>query len=317
MPPDDGTAFSPRAFRRSLRRAGITLTQYRVAVELCEYATQDKSVVWPSVAVLAEDCELGRRTVIYALNELESKGVIACDDGGRKGGRGCATRWRLIIKGAAPCTLYDGERVHRQTERVHAAVKKGAPPCTRSSKEEGEKRGAADATPSPPPKNERPNDCCPQHESGPIEDCDACDRAWRRAENWDFGRPESWAEYCAEGLDTFPDGWLAQGPPLRCDRDHELGAACGICKDLRLEREKWAKHRAIWEDNRDGRRSDIEGCRICDGSGRVWVDGAPEFWYCDHGFDPVPLSTFGAVSTVPPPNNGSVVELLDVQHHNQ
>jgi hypothetical protein len=30
--------FSPRAFRRSLRGAGITATEYRVAVELCEYA---------------------------------------------------------------------------------------------------------------------------------------------------------------------------------------------------------------------------------------------------------------------------------------
>ena len=83
-------AFSPRAFRRSLRRAGITLTQYRVAVELCEYARQDRSVVWPSIAVLAEDCELDRSTVIRNLNRLEVKGFFACD-GARKGGRGQST----------------------------------------------------------------------------------------------------------------------------------------------------------------------------------------------------------------------------------
>ena len=77
----NGEAFNPRAFRRSLRRAGLTATQYRVAVELCEYATQDKSVVWPSVAVLAEDCELGRSTVIRVLGQLESKGFIVCDGG--------------------------------------------------------------------------------------------------------------------------------------------------------------------------------------------------------------------------------------------
>ena len=110
-------AFSPRAFRRSLRRAGITLTQYRVAVELCEYARQDRSVVWPSIAVLAEDCELGRSTVIRVLGQLESKGFIACD-GGRKGGRGCSTRWRPIVKGLAAETLSDGKRVPLPTKRV-------------------------------------------------------------------------------------------------------------------------------------------------------------------------------------------------------
>jgi len=142
------TDFSPRAFRRSLRGAGITATEYRVAVELCEYAGPQKPVVWPSIAVLAEDCELGRSTVIRVLGQLESKGFIACD-GGRKGGRGCSTRWRPIVKGLAAETLSDGKRVPLQTKRVPLQTEKGPAGGTRRRKEEGEEGGAADAAHPP------------------------------------------------------------------------------------------------------------------------------------------------------------------------
>jgi DNA-binding MarR family transcriptional regulator len=87
--------FRPRNFRRSLRGAGITATEYRVAVELAEYAGNGKSVVWPSIATLAADCEVDRSTVIRALNQLKVKGVIACASE-RNGGRGRTTRWRLL-----------------------------------------------------------------------------------------------------------------------------------------------------------------------------------------------------------------------------
>ncbi len=93
--------FRPRDFRRGLRRAGLTPTEYRVAVELCEYAGPDKAVVWPSNPTLAEDCGLCVRTVVRALNRLQAEGVIACA-GTRKGGRGRGTRWELLIKGDTP-----------------------------------------------------------------------------------------------------------------------------------------------------------------------------------------------------------------------
>jgi hypothetical protein len=54
----DDSIFSPRAFRRGLRGAGITATEYRVAVELCEYAGPKNqlcgrpSLCWPRIANL-------------------------------------------------------------------------------------------------------------------------------------------------------------------------------------------------------------------------------------------------------------------------
>jgi DNA-binding MarR family transcriptional regulator len=127
--------FRPRNFRRSLRGAGITATEYRVAVELCEYAGAGKSIVWPSIATLAADCEVDRSTVIRALNQLKAKGLIACV-GDRSGGRGRATRWRLLNKkGRANDTLSDGERVAPETERVANQALKGRTGATRRSKE--------------------------------------------------------------------------------------------------------------------------------------------------------------------------------------
>ncbi|WP_029108545.1 helix-turn-helix domain-containing protein [Mycobacterium sp. URHD0025] len=327
MPPDNenGTAFNPfnpRAFRRSLRRAGITATQYRVAVELCEYASQDRSVVWPSVAVLAEDCELGRSTVIRILGQLESHGIITCD-GGRKGGRGCSTRWRLIakgvtsetlsdLKGLTSGTLSDAKRVPLETKRVPLEAQKGPASETRSSKEEGKKGGrVADATPTTPPprvsRDSEPEVCCPEHEPPGVENCTACERAWRKHEAWEDVHPQSWAEFAEELLPDFRPEWIAQGPPKFCDRDHGVSAACGTCRDLRLMREEWDKRRAQWKVDCNDWRKAIDGCGRCNSYGRVWVGDDPDPWWCDHGYGPDPqLDYFGTVSSVPPDTCESV-----------
>ncbi|MGV0781469.1 helix-turn-helix domain-containing protein [Mycolicibacterium sp. XJ775] len=335
MPPDNdnGTAFNPRAFRRSLRRAGITATQYRLAVELCEYANQDRSVVWPSVAVLAEDCEISERSVVRMLNQLESHGFIACD-GGRKGGRGCSTRWRLIVKGDNSGTLYgtkgdtsdtvseakrvtpeaervtpEAERVTPEAERVTQLVEKGDTRVTRRREEEGKKkggRGEGGLTPPPttPPRVSRdsePPDCCPEHEPPGVEKCEACFRAWRKHEAWEAGHPQSWREFAEEVMPSFRMDWVTDGPPRFCDRDHGIGAPCGACGELRALRKEWDKRRQQWERDREDRREEIDGCDQCDGFGRIWVGDDPDPWWCEHGYGPdPPPSSFGTVSSVLP-----------------
>src|SRR5262249_51390390 len=122
--------FHPRDFRRGLRGAGLTANEYRVAVELSEYAAVGKPVVWPAVDTLAADCAVSRSTVIRALNRLEAKAVITCA-GGRNGGRGRSTRWRLLVKGVISDTVSDSERVSSQTKRVSSQTKKGVTGDTR------------------------------------------------------------------------------------------------------------------------------------------------------------------------------------------
>jgi hypothetical protein len=331
--------FSPRAFRRGLRGPDITLTEHRVAVELCEYAGPDKPVVWPAIDTLAADCGLSRSATKRALNQLRVKGVIVCD-GDRNGGRGHANRWRLIVKAGASDTLsnakgsaseplYGEERGSPQTKRGSETTIKGSASEPRSSKEEEEKREGSGAPPPPAlrrggrapdpgsgsgdalPLNHDhadrgPSMGCPDHPSGqpdPGADCDACARACRKHDNWEGFRQQSWAEY-AQYVKNVPEKWLADGPPLVCDRDHPVGAPCGACRDLRLMRQEWDKRRALWEQDRKDRLRDIDDCQICDSRGRVYMEGDPEPWFCDHGETDPPLSSFGiASSPVSPPNS--------------
>jgi hypothetical protein len=315
--------FSPRAFRRGLRGAGagVTLTEHRVAVELCEYAGQGNPFAWPSIDTLAEDCVLDRRTVIRALNRLAANGFIVCD-GTRNGGRGKSTRWRLIAKGVTTDTLSDEERVSPQTERVSPQTVKGVTGDTRSSKEEGGRGGSGAPPPpaltrgggAPSPSSGsgsgsgEPSNCCQQHHPAGDDDCDDCARAMRKFENWEMYRPQSWAEHSAEYVTNVPAKWLAQGPPRVCDGDHPVGAPCGACKELRLMRVEWEKRRAVWEEDRKDFRRDVRDCKFCDDNGRVHVEGDPELWWCDHGEVDPPLSTFGATSASAPanPNTGSM-----------
>ena len=97
--------FQPRDFRRRLRGAGLTATEYRVAVELCEYAGVGKPAVWPAIDTLAYDCGVSRSTVIRALRRLRAEGVISCV--AQKGGRGRTSRWQLVVKGVTDDTVYD------------------------------------------------------------------------------------------------------------------------------------------------------------------------------------------------------------------
>lgn len=89
--------FHPRDFRHGLRHAGLTHGEFRVAVELSEYCGVGKPEVWPSVAKLAETCDMTERGIQRALEHLAGKGVVALVFR-TKGGRGSTNRWRLLVK---------------------------------------------------------------------------------------------------------------------------------------------------------------------------------------------------------------------------
>ena len=88
------SGFHPRDFRRSLRHANLTDAEYRVAVEMCEYATIDQPEVWPSAAALADSCHKTARTVIRIARRLEEKQLIVRTVTS-KGGRAKTNHWRL------------------------------------------------------------------------------------------------------------------------------------------------------------------------------------------------------------------------------
>ena len=90
-------AFTPWDFRQSLRGMKLTLTQYRVAIELAEHAEVGKPAVWPSLATLAGNCACNQRMVEKSLADLTAMGIIAK-------GKGRSTRillWALAA-GALP-----------------------------------------------------------------------------------------------------------------------------------------------------------------------------------------------------------------------
>lgn len=86
--------FHPRDFRRGLRFNTLTDSEFRVAVELCEFAGPGNPEVWPSTARMAEYCCMDERSVRRIMRRLEAKGVVSCD-GPSKGGRNQTNRWTL------------------------------------------------------------------------------------------------------------------------------------------------------------------------------------------------------------------------------
>jgi hypothetical protein len=269
--------FHPREFRRSLRGAGITLAEHRVAVELCEYAAVGKPVVWPAIDTLAADCGLSRSATKRALNQLQVKGVIVCD-GDRSGGRGRANRWWLIVKGGASDTLSNvkgsaGEPLYgeeRGSERGSPATKwgsettkKGFASEPRSSKEEDRRRGrAAHAAHTPPPfssQDKRPTD----------------------SPGLSIGGPEPTEPVTTVEADDDDDEPLpGPGPePSRYCHKHPDGTSdpCWGCADARTRHQQWEKDQqehleAVEYERREQRI--IDGCPRCDSNGfRLAPDG--------------------------------------------
>lgn len=156
--------FHPSDFRRGLRYAGLTHGEFRVAVELCEYATVNEPIVWPSVGTLAETCGMTRQGVQGSLRGLQAKGVIIRVTPGRCG-RGQTNHWCLLVKRANESTPFPDDkepttvgpsgakRANESTPKgptkTHERANDGWPEVVRSREEVGDAR--ASAAPGPPP----------------------------------------------------------------------------------------------------------------------------------------------------------------------
>ena len=216
--------FHPRDFRRGLRHAGLTDGEYRVAIELSEFAGIDRPVVWPSIPTLAENCCIDERSVRRILHRLEAKGVIACIVRS-KGGRGHTNQSRLCVLPQETLTdgsgfmgdetLTDGsvnpDPTCRKTltggsgEVVIEEEKKGgrartreprnpravpdadnAPPPPNLNGEQPSATAADSGPPSPPqsPDENEPPRFCPQHPHGTERPCHGCRLARLEHEDW-------------------------------------------------------------------------------------------------------------------------------------
>jgi hypothetical protein len=168
--------FHPSDFRRGLRHAGLTHGEFRVAVELCEYATINEPIVWPSVGTLAETCGMTRQGVQGSLRGLQAKGVVIRVTPGRCG-RGQTNHWRLLVKRANESTPFldekepttigpfgskrANERTPKGPTKTHERANDGWPEVVRSREEVGNAR--ASATPGPPPLEDSSGEEPPFH----------------------------------------------------------------------------------------------------------------------------------------------------------
>lgn len=84
------------ALLRQIRRtAGLAPTRKTVLAVLAEFAAEDGSRVFPSIALLALHTGLAERTIQASLRWLEGEGWIVRERLG--GGRGRTNRWRLYV----------------------------------------------------------------------------------------------------------------------------------------------------------------------------------------------------------------------------
>lgn len=79
-----------------VRRARLGATAHSVAVTLATYANPDGSRVYPGVARLAVQCEIGYRSVRRALRKLRTVGLIEVVRRGNRR-RGLSDEYRLIL----------------------------------------------------------------------------------------------------------------------------------------------------------------------------------------------------------------------------
>jgi hypothetical protein len=273
--------FHPREFRRGLRHAWLTDAEYRIAVELCEFAGIGKPVVWPSVPTLAENCCMKDRGVQYILGRLETKGVIVCVTRS-KGGRGQTSRWQLLVRGFTSDTVSDSETVHSHApftdpETVHGGDQNGAPARTKTVhghapevvKEVGRSRGSA-----PPPA---------LMAAGALPTKARADAASTLPLNHDdVMHLETWPEWAA-GCDL-----PVERPGRFCERHPRGGAPCGGCRDRRLLDERWEQEHADWKEDSRDQRAEIKACTHCNEHGQ-YTDHEG-LWWCEHHGPPSSVS---------------------------
>ncbi|WP_418888527.1 helix-turn-helix domain-containing protein [Mycolicibacterium neoaurum] len=230
VPLDDAAAFNPREFRRSLRNIGLTPGQFRVAVELCEFAGPDKPEVWPSIPTIAENCEMTQKGVQVALKALTKRGLIVCIHAS-KGGRGQTNRWRLMV----PQTPNAGSGFVDQKPRTPV-------------------RGLASETPNteaPKPRTQSPE--TPNGGSGEVVRRSELEEDRARRPSPELDNP------AAYGLRPRPQ----QAPP--CKRCKKIRGE-GWCSDCKSHREACQRDRAAAGA---ARSAAIAACTLCNEYGEL------------------------------------------------
>jgi hypothetical protein len=103
----------------------------RVAVELQSRYNRQTGDCWPSVARLAQDCQMSERSVQTGIKELEWLGFIVCDRPDQQG-RGMATRY--LIEWAGGTSKRVKESAPIEPRRVQDSAPKGAENCAERAK---------------------------------------------------------------------------------------------------------------------------------------------------------------------------------------
>jgi len=97
-----------------------------VLLMLANYAGAEDGAAFPSVNRLAEECELGRRTVQAALHNLEQQGFIEIEGRSRKNGSATSNQYRVITWGAGdappPCKSCTPRTYHLEPKKEHTVV---------------------------------------------------------------------------------------------------------------------------------------------------------------------------------------------------
>ena len=234
--------FHPGDFRRGLRHAGLTHGEFRVAVELAEYARPGKPTVWPSATTLAEICGMTKRGIQLVLASLEAKRAIVCT-GRSKGGRGHTNHWRLLVipapetvNDASPFT--DPETANHGSPFADEKANHGSPFADEKANENAHKGRTK--------THEKANGGSP--EVGRSCESEVGARASERTDHPGNHSPEP----------THPNGISIEPPKRACTR-YPHSEACGTCKSDNDAHRTWLADSRRLLDDLD-RERDAPGC---------------------------------------------------------
>jgi hypothetical protein len=90
-----------------------------LALALADYANDDGTSIFPSVGTLAKKTRRGARTVQRNLRHLESRGIIETVRY-KRGGRGKAREYRIVLSKLGAPTPRGSEEKHRHTQTKRA-----------------------------------------------------------------------------------------------------------------------------------------------------------------------------------------------------
>ena len=216
--------FHPRDFRRGLRHAGVTDAEYRVAVELSEYAAIGKAVVWPSLPTLAEHCRMERRRCAAHPPQAGGKGChrLRYPQQGRPQPNQSLAAMHAHTGNRDPRVAVYGRKPRPKEPKTATG---GSPEVVKEVvKEEDARARATHPATSSFAEEEPPRYCSAHMPNGTALNCRACGTA--RAEHfaWTQQRERERDEairLCRCGCDSRGYIGLRAGPFIRCPHSQE------------------------------------------------------------------------------------------------